>query len=99
MKLTHTAVLTSYSLGAVMAMRTPTIGHRAAGDGEVVELCPNPDFQTIGSSVPCLNYTNPAAPKGYGQRDTCSKYDMMIHITPSHTVRAETMDGSLIRGQ
>ncbi|KAK8096640.1 hypothetical protein PG999_012584 [Apiospora kogelbergensis] len=67
------AVLSSYIPGAALAMTTmPIIGDRAAGDGEVVELCPNTDFQAIDSSIPCLNYTDPTRPRGYGQRDTCN---------------------------
>ncbi|KAK6858547.1 hypothetical protein PG995_006246 [Apiospora arundinis] len=73
MKFTPIAtVFSSYSLLVVVTAMAKKIGNRADGDTrEVVELCPNPDFQAIGSTVPCLNYTNPATLKGYGQRDTC----------------------------
>ncbi|KAK8063409.1 hypothetical protein PG996_008061 [Apiospora saccharicola] len=77
--LASTAILLIGSnLGVAMAMPTKD---RFQDDGavdpptvpvdEVVELCPNPDFQAIDDTVPCLNYTDPATPKGYGQRDTC----------------------------
>ncbi|KAK8112682.1 hypothetical protein PG984_013208 [Apiospora sp. TS-2023a] len=73
-------LLTGSHLGAAMAMTTKDrIRDTAAVDPpavpveEVVELCPNPDFQAIDDTVPCLNYTDPATPKGYGQRDTCRR--------------------------
>lgn len=74
--------LSSPNLGtAAMAMATKDhlVRDRAVGKfgipvEEIVELCPNPDFQAIDDSVPCLNYSDPATPKSYGQRDTCSKF-------------------------
>ncbi|KAK8079125.1 hypothetical protein PG994_002932 [Apiospora phragmitis] len=67
--------LSNSSLSAAMAMSTTDrIRSRAiTAVGEIVELCPNPDFQGIDETIPCLNYTDPTTPKRYGQRDTCSK--------------------------
>lgn len=81
-----TILFTISNFGAAAAMTTKDRmrGRAAAGDPlpvpveEIVELCPNPDFQPIDENIPCLNYTDPATPKGYGQRDTCSKFGYLV---------------------
>ncbi|KAK7964249.1 hypothetical protein PG988_011223 [Apiospora saccharicola] len=92
--LASTAILLIGSnLGVAMAMPTKD---RFQDDGavdpptvpvdEVVELCPNPDFQAIDDTVPCLNYTDPATPKGYGQRDTCRVSSVRMYGTLNCTL-------------
>ncbi|KAK6836718.1 hypothetical protein PG987_007213 [Apiospora arundinis] len=98
MKFTPIAtVFSSYSLLVVVTAMAKKIGNRADGDTrEVVELCPNPDFQAIGSTVPCLNYTNPATPKGYGQRDTCVSLEgSPLHVGSPQGVSSVRLYGSL----
>ncbi|KAK7912052.1 hypothetical protein PG985_014533 [Apiospora marii] len=63
---------------------------------EIVQLCPNPDFQAIDNTVPCLNYTDPATPKGYGQRDTCISLEgSPLHVGSPQGISSVQIYGDL----
>ncbi|KAK8062340.1 hypothetical protein PG997_014437 [Apiospora hydei] len=88
-------LLPSSSSGAAVAMTMDKLRGRAAV-AEIVELCPNPDFMGINETVTCLNFTDPATPKGYGQRDTCISLEgSPLHVGAPQGVSSVRMYGTL----
>lgn len=40
--------------------------------GNLIEICPNQNYEGLNETITCMNITDPTVPHGYGGR-TCSK--------------------------
>lgn len=44
----------------------------SVNEGNLIEICPNQNYEGLNETITCMNITDPTQPKGYGGR-TCSK--------------------------
>jgi hypothetical protein len=42
-------------------------------DEDYIQICPNPDYQGLNETVPCLEIYNLTAPRSSGQVKTCGE--------------------------